>query len=206
MGGNVARVDDELTTSARQFRRPPSGRVSRSQRIRGGRQGGGLHHAKLSQARPRASDRGREEARDGMTAPSVKPAATAQTGVWVGIAAIAMSFAAYSSALVVRQSASPDWRHFDLPRILFFNTFIVLASSATLYAARPRSRSTVDRSGALTAIDAPHLTCLYLTTALGLLFLAGLIAAWRNLVDQGITLASNPSSSFFYLLMSMPGL
>ena len=141
-----------------------------------------------------------------MTAPSVKPAATAQTGVWVGIAAIAMSFAAYSSALVVRQSASPDWRHFDLPRILFFNTFIVLASSATLYVARPRTRSTVDRSGALTAIDAPHLTWLYLTTALGLLFLAGQVAAWRNLVDQGITLASNPSSSFFYLLTAMHGL
>ncbi len=141
-----------------------------------------------------------------MTAPSVKPAATAQTGVWVGIAAIAMSFAAYSSALVVRQNASPDWRHFTLPRILFFNTLIVLASSATLYAARPRSRSTVDRSGALTAIDAPHLAWLYLTTALGLLFLAGQIAAWRNLVDQGITLASNPSSSFFYLLTAMHGL
>jgi cytochrome c oxidase subunit 3 len=141
-----------------------------------------------------------------MTAPSVKPAATAQTGVWVGIAAIAMSFAAYSSALVVRQSASPDWRHFDLPRIIFFNTFIVLASSATLYAARPRSRSTVDRSGALTAIDAPHLNWIYFTTALGFFFLAGQLRAWRDLVDQGITLASNPSSSFFYLLTATHGL
>ena len=142
-----------------------------------------------------------------MTAHSVKPAAApAQTGVWVGIAAITMSFAAYSSALIVRQGANPDWRHFTLPRILFFNTLVVLASSATLYMARPHSRATLDRSGALTAVDAPHLTWLYTTIALGFFFLAGQLRAWRDLFDQGITLASNPSSSFFYLLTATHGL
>jgi cytochrome c oxidase subunit 3 len=134
------------------------------------------------------------------------PAGPAQTGVWVGIAAITMSFAAYSSALIVRQGANPDWQHFTFPRILFVNTLVVLASSATLYVARPRSRATVDRSGAVTAVDAPHLTWLHITIVLGFLFLAGQILAWRNLVDQGITLASGPSSSFFYLLTAMHGL
>ena len=138
--------------------------------------------------------------------PMKSPAAPAQTGVWVGIAAITMSFAAYSSALIVRQGANPDWQHFTLPRILFFNTLVVLASSATLYVARPRSRAAVDRSGTVTAVDAPHLSWLYTTISLGLLFLAGQMLAWRNLVDQGITLASNPSSSFFYLLTAMHGL
>ena len=134
------------------------------------------------------------------------PAGPAQTGVWVGIAAITMSFAAYSSALIVRQGASPDWQHFTLPRILFFNTLVVLASSVTLYVARPRSRATVDRAGAVVGVDAPHSAWLYFTISLGLLFLAGQILAWRNLVDQGITLASGPSSSFFYLLTAMHGL
>jgi cytochrome c oxidase subunit III len=142
-----------------------------------------------------------------VTSLSVKsPSAPAQTGVWVGIAAITMSFAAYSSALIVRQGASPDWQHFTLPRVLFFNTLVVLASSATLYVARPRSRATVDRSGTVTAVDAPHLTWLYATILLGFLFLAGQILAWRNLVAQGLTLSSNPSSSFFYLLTAMHGL
>ena len=142
-----------------------------------------------------------------MTSMPVKPPPSAsQTGVWVGIAAITMSFAAYSSALILRQGANPDWQHFTLPRILFFNTLVVLASSATLYVARPRSRATVDRSGAVTAVDAPHLSWLYTTISLGLLFLAGQMLAWRNLVGQGITLASNPSSSFFYLLTAMHGL
>ena len=142
-----------------------------------------------------------------MTPMSMKsPASPAQTGVWVGIAAITMSFAAYSSALIVRQGANPDWQHFTLPRILFFNTLVVLASSATLYLARPRRPATVDRSGTVTAVDAPHLNWLYVTIFLGFLFLAGQTLAWRNLVDQGITLASGPSSSFFYLLTAMHGL
>jgi cytochrome c oxidase subunit III len=135
------------------------------------------------------------------------PAAPAQTGVWVGIAAITMSFAAYSSALVVRQGANPDWVHFTLPPILFFNTLVVLASSATLYIARGRSRAAADRAGSAAAVvDAPHLTWLYVTISLGFLFLAGQILAWRNLAGQGLTLASSPSSSFFYLLTAMHGL
>jgi cytochrome c oxidase subunit 3 len=142
-----------------------------------------------------------------MTSMPIKsPVSPANTGVWVGIAAIMMSFAAYSSALVVRQGANPDWQHFTLPRILFFNTLVVLASSATLYLGRPRSPATVDRSGTVTAVDAPHLNWLYVTVVLGLMFLTGQIVAWRNLVDQGITLASGPSGSFFYLLTAMHGL
>jgi cytochrome c oxidase subunit 3 len=138
--------------------------------------------------------------------PMKSPVSPANTGVWVGIAAITMSFAAYSSALIVRQGANPDWQHFTLPRILFFNTMVVLASSATLYLARPRSPATVDRSGTVTAVDAPHLNWLYVTILLGLLFLVGQILAWRNLAGQGITLASGPSSSFFYLLTALHGL
>ena len=117
-----------------------------------------------------------------------------------------MSFAAYSSALVVRQGANPDWVHFTLPPILFFNTLVVVASSVTLYMAHARSGATVDRSASVGAIDAPHLSWLYVTIFLGFSFLAGQIMAWRNLAGQGLTLASSPSSSFFYLLTAMHGL
>jgi cytochrome c oxidase subunit 3 len=143
-----------------------------------------------------------------VTSLSVKsPASPAQTGVWVGIAAITMSFAAYSSALVVRQGANPDWLHFTLPPILFFNTLVVLASSATLFMGRARTGTTAARPGSGAAVmDAPHLTWLYVTILLGFLFLTGQILAWRNLAAQGLTLASSPSSSFFYLLTAMHGL
>src|ERR1700757_766013 len=61
-----------------------------------------------------------------------------QTGVWVAVSAIAMSFAALTSALVVRQGSGTDWQRFALPRILYLDTIILIASSYTLELARKR--------------------------------------------------------------------
>jgi cytochrome c oxidase subunit 3 len=41
---------------------------------------------------------------------------------------------------------------------------------------------------------------LYITLFLGLLFVAGQYVAWLQLRAQGLYLATNPSSSFFYVL------
>ncbi len=60
------------------------------------------------------------------------------TGIWVVLFAITMMFAAFTSALVVRKGASLDWRHFNLPSILYFNTVLLLASSVTLEVSRRR--------------------------------------------------------------------
>ncbi len=130
----------------------------------------------------------------------------ARTGVWIGIATISMSFAAYTSALIVRQGANPDWVHFKVPPVLYFNTLVVLASSVTLYLAAgggPQDPQLVE----LPATRARReIKWIYLTLGLGLLFLLGQIIAWRDLSSQGITLASSPSSSFFYLLTAAHGL
>src|SRR6266566_145733 len=69
--------------------------------------------------------------------PTVAPQ-SAQTGVWIAIGTICMSFAALTSAMVVRQGAAPDWRHFQLPHLLYVNTLILLASSGTLEWSRRR--------------------------------------------------------------------
>lgn len=130
----------------------------------------------------------------------------ARTGVWIGIATVSMSFAAYTSALIVRQDANPDWVHFKLPPILFFNTLVVLASSVTLYLA-PLKRTRRDSQLAeLPAVSARReVRWLYITLGLGLLFLVGQVTAWHNVAAQGLTLASSPSSSFFYLLTAVHG-
>ena len=60
----------------------------------------------------------------------------ASTGIWVALAAISMSFAALTSALVVRKGGAMDWRHFTLPPILYLNTLVLLASSVTLEISR----------------------------------------------------------------------
>ena len=71
--------------------------------------------------------------------PAVEDSSPAsRTGIWVGLAAITMTFAAITSAMVVRQGSSMDWRHFTLPSVLYLDTLILLASSGTLELARKR--------------------------------------------------------------------
>ena len=64
----------------------------------------------------------------------------ASTGIWVVLASITMTFAAFTSALIVRQGSALDWRHLTLPNILYVNTLILLASGGALEMARRRSR------------------------------------------------------------------
>jgi cytochrome c oxidase subunit III len=128
------------------------------------------------------------------------PAMPSRTGVWVGIAAISMSFAAFTSAMVFRAAAAPDWQHFRLPSILYLNTFVLLASSATLERARSRFASAADQPAVVVV------RWLVATLALGLLFIAGQVAAWRALVAQGLFLATSPSSSFFYVFTALHAL
>lgn len=120
----------------------------------------------------------------------------ASTGIWVVLAAIAMSFAALTSALVVRKGGSNDWRHFTLPSILYLNTLLLLASSVSLEISRKRVASFM--SAGRTGIANPA-RWLYITLGLGLAFVAGQYIAWRELSAQGLYLATNPSSSFFYV-------
>jgi len=119
------------------------------------------------------------------------------TGIWVALAAISMTFAALTSALVVRKGGSLDWRHFTLPSILYFNTVILLASSVTLEISRRRVASFM--GGPRTQAVSPS-RWLYITLGLGLMFVLGQYIAWRQLSAQGLYLATNPASSFFYVL------
>ena len=125
------------------------------------------------------------------------PASPAKTGVWIGIAAITMSFTAYTSAMVVRQGSGGDWQHFQLPPILYLNTLLLLASSATLEAGRRRAVVGAPGQGG---------AWLILTLGLGLLFVAGQVLAWRELAAQGLFLATNPSSAFFYVFTALHAL
>jgi cytochrome c oxidase subunit III len=144
-----------------------------------------------------------------------------QTGVWVAVSAIAMSFAALTSALVVRQGSGADWQRFALPRILYLDTAILIASSYTLELARKRftacvtafrtarstqSAATEPASVEAAALRASGLYWLNITLTLGLFFVAGQVLAWQRLASQGLFLATSPSSSFFYVLTALHGL
>jgi len=129
--------------------------------------------------------------------------APSKTGVWVGLAAIAMTFAAFTSALVVRQGAGSDWHHLTLPRLLYLNTLVLLASSVTLEISRRKVARFM--GGPRTSGLNPSLW-LYATLLLGGVFVAGQYAAWLQLRSEGLYLATNPNSSFFYLLTAIHAL
>jgi|SRR5208337_1738599 len=129
--------------------------------------------------------------------------ALAKTGVWAGLAAITMSFAALTSALVVRQGAGLDWHHLTLPPILYANTVVLLASSVTLELAR---RQILGFAGGITNQTAAPMRWLAVTWALGLLFVVGQYVAWRQLKAAGLYLATNSNSSFFYVFTGVHAL
>jgi cytochrome c oxidase subunit III len=113
------------------------------------------------------------------------------TGIVVGIISILMFFMALACAFLLRRGTSTNWVPVRLPGVLWVNTVVLVASSATLeFARRELSQAKVRAFRKLWAV----------TTVLGLLFLAGQIMAWRQLVAAGILMASNPGISFFYIL------
>jgi cytochrome c oxidase subunit 3 len=113
------------------------------------------------------------------------------TGLLVLLAASVMLFAAFTSAFFVRRGMSNDWVNTPLPRILWINTGVLAVSGLAIELARRALRS-----GSRAAFSR------YWTggTILGAVFLCGQYAAWLQLNAAGIYLATNPSSSFFFLL------
>src|SRR5580692_12021673 len=76
--------------------------------------------------------------RPGHVTASGSHAEKSETGVWVAVAAISMFFAAFTSSMIVRQGVTPDWLHFQLPRVMYLSTLVLLVSSYTLELARRR--------------------------------------------------------------------
>lgn len=118
-------------------------------------------------------------------------------GMWVGLASILMLFTALTSAYIVRAGLSDDWRPLVMPRFLWASTALILISSVTFEMAR--------RSIKRFEVKA-YSRWIAVTAILGLGFLTTQVLAWRELVAQGIYLASNPHSSFFYVLTGAHGI
>ncbi len=118
------------------------------------------------------------------------------TAITLGIVSILMFFMALSSAFIVLRRGSNVWVPVHLPLVLWANTGILLASSFTLEVARRR----------LSLADLPGFRKFWtVTTVLGFLFVGGQLIAWRQLVAQGVYIASNQASSFFYIFAAAHG-
>lgn len=111
------------------------------------------------------------------------------TGMLVGLGAVTMLFAAFTSAYIVRKGLSDDWIAFPLPHVLWASSLVLLLSSFTIEKAR-RSEGDLRRFRRWWSA----------TSVLGVGFLTGQLLAWRELTENGVYVATNPAASFFYVL------
>jgi cytochrome c oxidase subunit 3 len=119
-----------------------------------------------------------------------------QTAVGLAMVSILIFFMALASAFLVRKTSN-DWIPTHLPSVIWVNTLLLLASSGTMELARRRQM----------VGDAASFGKLWrTTTVLGVLFLIGQLVAWRQLVAQGVYMATNPASSFFYIFTAAHGI
>jgi len=118
-------------------------------------------------------------------------------GVKVGSGGIVMVFAAFTSALVVRSGLGGDWKAFDLPAVLWLSTAVLLLSSISIEKAKRAMRD---------GLEVGLQRWLNVTAILGAVFLVTQLVGWQQLTDRGIYVATNPSSSFFYVLTAGHGL
>ena len=127
-----------------------------------------------------------------------------------------MLFVSFTTAYVVRKAGAVwdparndyvgNWAPLALPiGVLLFNTLVLAVSSFTLEIARRRAAEDVvlapiaDIPGLRISIN-HALPWVWATIVLGLGFLAGQAYAWHRLQLANITLATNASSSFFFIL------
>jgi len=129
-------------------------------------------------------------------APTRRPAQPEPDGIdtgFVGLLAflgtVSMLFLGFTSALVLRR-ASFDWRPLEAPSLLWLSTGLLGLSSLALAVARARERRGAGGALAAAAVSG--------ASAVG--FVGAQLGAWRQLAEAGVFLASNPSSSFFYVL------
>ena len=116
--------------------------------------------------------------------------------LWIGMGAIAMFFAALTSALLIKRGDFRVWQNFRLPSVFLYSTLVIVLTSVTMQLSLMSYRK---------AKFAAFRWLLVLSFTLATLFLGLQITGWGILKQMGLPLAGNLSGSFIYLITSMHG-
>lgn len=128
--------------------------------------------------------------------PDASPSLAAKIGLGFFLAVAGSLFTLFISAYSMRLQMA-DWWPLPVPGLLWFNTGLLIVSSLALeWAKAAASRTDIER------VQAALLT----GGGFAIAFLVGQLLAWRQLNAEGYFLASNPASSFFYLITGLHGL
>jgi cytochrome c oxidase subunit III len=115
----------------------------------------------------------------------------------VVIAIVTMTFGAMIGVFLLRSAVPRFWGHLNVPYLLWVTTALLITSSFAFEKAR-----TLLTNGDQLGFN----YFLKITTVLGLLFLAGQVGAWFQLIGTGTKLARNPHSWFLFLFTGLHGI
>jgi cytochrome c oxidase subunit 3 len=113
--------------------------------------------------------------------------------LWVGLASIIMMFAGFTSAYIIKRNQA-NWVTFDLPGVFWYSTAVIIISSITLWLAHKafKNREMIQYRNLVVA-----------TLVLGVLFIVLQIIGFRQLYLNGMTLKTNVSFSFLYVIVGL---
>lgn len=110
--------------------------------------------------------------------------------LWMAIVSMIMFFSAFTSAYIVRKSAG-NWMSFPLPVEFYVSTVVILLSSLCFY---------LSKKSYLAANSKLFKILFFSGFILSFLFVLFQYLGWQSLQKMEITLSTNQSSSFFYLI------
>jgi cytochrome c oxidase subunit III len=118
-------------------------------------------------------------------------------GILIGLAIVTIGFVVPVLAFVLRSQRETNWLPIRLPLVLWFSSSILILSSTALETGRRRLLRDDQRGFHRLAICA---------ALLGVLFLAGQMTAWFQLLASGVVLARNPHTAFLFFFSGLHGL
>lgn len=110
--------------------------------------------------------------------------------LWMGIVGMIMFFSAFTSAFIVRKNEG-NWLTFPIPNEFFYSTAVILLSSLAFY---------FSKRFYLRANHQNFKILFFIGLFFGTAFVALQYAGWQALHAMDIDIATNQSSSFFYLI------
>jgi len=133
---------------------------------------------------------------EGLHGEFVAVRSASRTGLLMFLAVISSMFLLLIISYYTR-SQFPDWEVLTDPGILWINTVVLVLASIALQMA-----SNAEKRGASVYVR----YALIAGGVLTLIFVAGQLLAWRQMVAAGFYAADNPANAFFYLLTGLHGL
>lgn len=116
--------------------------------------------------------------------------------MWVAIGSIVMMFAGLTSAYIVKRE-QPNWTSFDMPRIFWYSTLVMLLSSVAIQWALKSFR---DRE--MTRYRGLVVT----TLLLGMVFILMQWLGFRQIWDSGVKLEGSGAAQFLYIIFGLHAL